>query len=65
MWLLIANCLVLFMMVVWFIMSRTRHRRQKRAPRPQATKANGDFQGDCREPRARKKFRYSKTWGCY
>jgi hypothetical protein len=65
MWFVITNCLLLFTLLVWIMMSRGLHRRHKRATQLEGNTAKSDSRCDCHGPGARKKFRYSKSWGCY
>jgi hypothetical protein len=65
MWFLIINCSLLFMLLVWISMSRRLRQGHRRVQQLQRRNEKYDSQLQSHGPGTRKKFRYSKGWGCY
>jgi len=65
MWFLIINCLLLLMLLVWISMSRRLHQGHRQVQQLEQHHEKHDSQLQCQGPGTRKKFRYSKDWGCY
>ncbi len=70
MWFLFLDCfllltLLVFTLLVWISGSFRLHRGHARAQRPEGNNHKGNSLPEYHGPRAEKKFRSSKDWGCY